>query len=89
MWPNTDSVAKRASNLFADYKQGLDISKYATTGQEDKRVGGSKVKRGNSPGKTGGTTVGSKGANFKPAGKEASIQDNGSQQTITSEVSQV
>ena len=63
MWPHHDAVAKRSSQLFADFKQGLDIAKYATTGQEDRRVGGTKGKRSDSPGKTTqGTT---KGGNWK------------------------
>lgn len=77
MWPNSEAVGKRAGNLFADFKQGLDIQKYATTGQEDKRMGGSKGHRGSSPSKTGGSTVGSKGGSWKPSGKE-SAQDNAS-----------
>ena len=83
MWPNSEAVAKRAGYLFADFKQGLDIQKYATTGQEDKRISGSKGKRGNSPGKTGGSTVGTKAANWK-----GTAQDEASHQTISSEVSQ-
>lgn len=83
MWPNSEAVAKRGSCLFADFKQGLDIGKYATTGQEDRRIGGTKGKRGPSPGKTGGSTVGSKGANWKGT----SSTDDATHQTISSEVS--
>ena len=38
MWPHFDTAAKRCEAMFADYKQGKDISKYKTTGTEDKRV---------------------------------------------------
>ena len=63
MWPHYDAVAQRSSKLFADFKQGLDIAKYATTGQEDKRVGHSKGKRSDSPGKN--TQTSTKGGNWK------------------------
>ena len=80
MWPNSEAVAKRGANLYADFKQGLDIQKYATTGQEDKRMGMSKGKRTNSPGKV---TGGSKAGNWKTQGN-----DDAQHQTISSEVSQ-
>lgn len=38
MWPHFDSAAKRCQVVFADFKAGKDISKYKTTGTEDKRV---------------------------------------------------
>jgi len=38
MWPHFDTAAKRCEAMYNDYKQGLDISKYKTTGTEDKRV---------------------------------------------------
>ena len=79
MWPNSEAVAKRGGNLFADFKQGLDIHKYATTGQEDKRAAGSK------PTKTGVTTVASKGGNWKSSSL-AVPQDSEQHQTISSEV---
>ena len=79
MWPSTEAVAKRGSNLYADYKQGLDIQKYATTGQEDKRMALTKGKRNNSPGKS---TGGSKGGNWKTQG----ATDEAQHQTISSEV---
>ena len=65
MWPYFDAVGKRSSNLYADFKQGLDITKYATTGQEDRKANGLNKKRSDSPGKTQGTTIGSKGGNWK------------------------
>jgi hypothetical protein len=62
MWPHYDAVAQRSSKLFADFKQGLDIAKYATTGQEDRRVA-PKGKRSDSPGKN--TQTSTKGGNWK------------------------
>lgn len=38
MWPHFDSAAKKCQTMYSDYKQGKDISKYKTTGTEDKRV---------------------------------------------------
>jgi hypothetical protein len=38
MWPHFDTAAKRCSQMYGDFKQGLDISKYKTTGTEDKRI---------------------------------------------------
>ena len=38
MWPNFESVAKKCSSLYNDYKDGKDILKYKTSGTEDKRV---------------------------------------------------
>lgn len=38
MWPNCESVAKKCASLYNEYKEGKDISKYKTTGTEDKRV---------------------------------------------------
>jgi hypothetical protein len=38
MWPHFDSAAKRCESMYADFKAGKDISKYKTTGTEDKRV---------------------------------------------------
>ena len=38
MWPHFDSVAKKCSSLYSDFQSGKDISKYKTTGTEDKRV---------------------------------------------------
>ena len=38
MWPHFEGAAKRCETMYNDYKQGLDISKYKTTGTEDKRV---------------------------------------------------
>lgn len=73
MWPHFEAVAKRSSNLFADYKQGLEITKYATTGQEDRRNFGPNKKRSDSPGKTQGTTIGSKNGNWK--GSQESVHD--------------
>ena len=71
MWPHHDAVAKRASQLFADYKQGLDIAKYATTGQEDRRLVASKGKRSDSPGKN--TQTSTKGGNWK--GSQESVHE--------------
>lgn len=38
MWPHFDSAAKKCSSLYSDFKDGKDISKYKTTGTEDKRA---------------------------------------------------
>ena len=58
MWPHHDAVAKRAAFLISDYRGGLDISKYTTTGSEDKRVEVKKPKKRNeSPSKTTGSTT--------------------------------
>lgn len=38
MWPHFDSAALKCQKLFNDFKEGKDISKYKTTGTEDKRV---------------------------------------------------
>ena len=83
MWPSSEAVAKRAGNLYADFKQGLEIQKYATTGQEDRRLAGPKGKRGNSPSKTGGSMIGPKGGNLRGS----SSLDDATHQTISSEVS--
>lgn len=64
MWPHYDAVAQRSSKLFADYKQGLDIAKYATTGQEDRRVA-PKGKRADSPGKNTQTSTKGGSNNWK------------------------
>lgn len=64
MWPFFDAVGKRCSELYADFKQGHDISKYITTGQEERRIEVKKVKRHESPTK-GSTTQGSQAAAWK------------------------
>lgn len=38
MWPHFDSAAKKCQNLYSDFREGKDISKYKTSGTEDKRV---------------------------------------------------
>lgn len=65
MWPYFEAVSKRCGQLYADFKQGHDIAKYTTTGQEERRVEVKKVKRHESPSKTQGSTAGSKAANWK------------------------
>lgn len=55
MWPFFDTVGKRCNELYTDFKQGHDISKYTTTGQEERRIEVKKVKKHESPTK-GSTT---------------------------------
>ena len=38
MWPHFDAVGKKCQKLYEDFKNGGDIQKYVTNGQEDKRV---------------------------------------------------
>jgi len=62
MWPHHDAVAQRSSKLFADFKQGLDIAKYATTCYEVRRVA-PKGKHSDSLGKN--TQTSTKGSNWR------------------------
>lgn len=54
MWPHNDAVAQRAAQLIGDYRKGLDIAKFTTTGTEDKRV---EVKKAKAPSKTTGSAA--------------------------------
>ena len=76
MWPHFDAAAKRCQALYADFKAGHDISKYITTGTEDRRVEIRKgTKRDTSP--TKGQTTGS---SFKSTGgPSASLPKQGGQ----------
>ena len=38
MWPHCGSVAKKCAKVYDDNKDGKDLSKFKTTGLEDKRV---------------------------------------------------
>lgn len=63
MWPFFDAVGKRCNQLYTDFKHGQDITKYTTTGQEERRIEVKKTKRHESPSK--GATSGSNAANWK------------------------
>ncbi len=66
MWPHFDAVAQRCGQVFNDYKHGQDITKYTTTGQEERRIEVKKgTKRHASPQKTQGNLGGSQAANWK------------------------
>jgi hypothetical protein len=73
MWAHFDATGKRCAALFADFKQGQDITKYTTNGTEDRRVEIKKgSKRNESPTKSQGNTATS-GGNWK----EKSAASNG------------
>ena len=38
MWPHCGSVAKKCEKVFDENKEGKDVTKYKTTGLEDKRI---------------------------------------------------
>lgn len=90
MWPHHDAVAKRSSNLYADFKQNLDITKYTTSGQEDRRVENKKTKRNESPVKTNGTTSTSQAsgaaANWKNSQEPVKYDQPISQQPVAAPV---
>jgi len=64
MWPHNDAVAQRAAQLIGDYRKGLDIAKYTTTGTEDKRV---EVKKAKKPHQESHSKTSGSAATFKSA----------------------
>lgn len=49
MWPHFEGVAKKSEKMYNDFRQGNDIKKYMTNGQEDKRQDLKKTRRFDSP----------------------------------------